>query len=110
MEFTSSRFKTVIDKPGPAFDEKINALLAEGWGLHNKGCILEDGDMCQTLVFKVASPSAAALNKMLGGQKRKPQTTTAKITGPPPQKTVPAQTVPVRPAFPAGSIGNGGRA
>jgi hypothetical protein len=105
MEFTSTKYRTIIGKPGPDFDAQINELLDQGYALHNKGFLLENGDLCQSMVLKVASPSAAALNKMLGGQKRKPQTTTAKVTGPPPQKTV-----PVRPAFPAGSIGNGGRA
>lgn len=111
MQFTSTKYKSIIGAPGPEFDAQINALLAEGWSLHNKGSYLPEGDAVQVMVYRVALPSAAALQKQhLGQTQGKPKSHEAKMAGPSPQRTVPVQAVPMRPAFPTGSVGNGGRA
>jgi hypothetical protein len=107
-DFKSTKYRTILGTPGPEFDAQINALLAEGWSLHNKGQFLPDGDQSQVMVLKEALPSAAALQHR-GPTQGKSKTHQAIMATPPRQRTVPVQAVPVRPTLPTGSIGNGGR-
>jgi hypothetical protein len=102
MQVKSRKSKSIIGAAG-AIDAEVNQLLSEGWELWAKMMQLPDGDFVQTMVLReVMTETQARKIQASGPPQTKPVTTTARVVGPPPQRT--------RPAFPAGSIGNGGRA
>jgi len=55
MEFKTISFKSIIAKP-EELNAQVNALLKEGWSLHGGNCVLEGGEVSQTMVLREAIP------------------------------------------------------